>query len=389
MSSPFYSLIVPTKNRAELLPTLIESVLSQEYENFELLIIDNDDIESSKTQIIVSQYSDTRIKYHRTGGLSMAENWNYGYSKASGDFMIVMRDKYVLKPHSLVILNHYVQKYNPEVISWRWNSVNIQNDDWKNITGSFEVKCHSNTDYLNWFFEMGANYLNYLVMLPIGANTCLSRNLCNRILSHSPQLCFENAPDYALGSQILFYCDTIYHLDLSLCGSFEHRLQYSTGNLHDMGQLKTAIKMMGSKSTSLDVIAEQPLDMACTETIIIEDFLRLAKINNQPYTFENFNCVGYYSTIYSQTIQRFATAISLYNKPNSKYFKGIRRYIKSSVQNNVADNNDKQMILKNISHSDKRLFIKIILIKGYKWYNAIINEFLPQQIKKGKSKYFN
>jgi len=386
-NEPLFSIVVPTKNRAELLPTLIESVLNQEYDKFELIIADNDDCNRSDTQKIVSRYSDSRIKYYRTGNLSMAENWNYGYSKISGDYILLMRDKYVIKPHSLIILNHYIQKYKAEVISWKWNNVLLDDDDWKLITGSFSIIPYTADDFLSWFFEMGNKYHQFLFTLPIGANTCLSHELYEKIILKTGQMSFENAPDYTLGYQIIFNCKEIYHLDLTLYGAFEQRLKYSTGNLHDSGQLDKAMDAMNSKSTNLISVNNQPLKLANTESIIIEDFLRVSDRYKLPYTFHNFNLGGYFSMIYSQTVQRYATAIALYGMPNHKYFSKIRKYIKSTVKESDLSEPEKKDVSVRISHADRQLILKIILIKGYVFYQ-FLHRFIILKILKTKSKYF-
>jgi glycosyltransferase involved in cell wall biosynthesis len=38
---PFFSIVVPTYNRSDVLSRPVDSVLNQTYQNFELIIIDN------------------------------------------------------------------------------------------------------------------------------------------------------------------------------------------------------------------------------------------------------------------------------------------------------------------------------------------------------------
>ena len=38
---PFFSVVIPTYNRSDVLSRSVDSVLSQTYQNFELIIIDN------------------------------------------------------------------------------------------------------------------------------------------------------------------------------------------------------------------------------------------------------------------------------------------------------------------------------------------------------------
>ena len=61
--APLISVIIPTYNRAALLPRSINSVLSQTYKGFELIIID--DGSTDNTEDIVKGFSDKRIRYYR------------------------------------------------------------------------------------------------------------------------------------------------------------------------------------------------------------------------------------------------------------------------------------------------------------------------------------
>ena len=63
MQTPEISVILPTFNRADLISSTIKNVLSQSFNNFELIII-NDASTDQTTQIIKTyQQKDTRIIY--------------------------------------------------------------------------------------------------------------------------------------------------------------------------------------------------------------------------------------------------------------------------------------------------------------------------------------
>ena len=55
------SVVMPTYNRAHFLGKAIDSVLSQTYENFEVIIID--DNSKDNTTDLLRSYNDKRIKY--------------------------------------------------------------------------------------------------------------------------------------------------------------------------------------------------------------------------------------------------------------------------------------------------------------------------------------
>lgn len=84
--SPLISIVTPTYNRANFLPEAIESVLSQDYENYELLIIDDGSTDNSKD--VIEKYMDSkkiRYLYQSNSGQSVARN--RGIEEANGDFI--------------------------------------------------------------------------------------------------------------------------------------------------------------------------------------------------------------------------------------------------------------------------------------------------------------
>ncbi len=85
--SGLVSIIIPTFNRAHTLPRAINSVLSQSYTNWELIIVDN--FSQDNTISIMSAFTDSRIKFYQTinDGSAPASTRNYGISKANGDFI--------------------------------------------------------------------------------------------------------------------------------------------------------------------------------------------------------------------------------------------------------------------------------------------------------------
>ncbi len=85
---PKVSVIIPTYNRADLLPRAISSVLNQTFKNFELLIIDDGSTDDTKK--VVDQFieKDARIAYiwqKNSGG--PANPRNVGVEKAAGEFI--------------------------------------------------------------------------------------------------------------------------------------------------------------------------------------------------------------------------------------------------------------------------------------------------------------
>jgi glycosyltransferase involved in cell wall biosynthesis len=96
-TAPKVSICVPTYNRADILPYAVESVLSQTYGDFELLICD--DASPDHTAEVVSQWSDPRIRYIRhPENIKRSRNMRSGYEAAKGEYFIKFDDDDALTP---------------------------------------------------------------------------------------------------------------------------------------------------------------------------------------------------------------------------------------------------------------------------------------------------
>jgi len=96
---PLITAIITTFNRAQFLEKAVKSILTQTFENFELLVLDNSSTDN--TQEIVKGFNDKRIKYikHKPIGISAARN--LGVKKASGEFIAFLDDDDEWLPNKL------------------------------------------------------------------------------------------------------------------------------------------------------------------------------------------------------------------------------------------------------------------------------------------------
>lgn len=101
---PFFSIILPVYNVEKFIIKCIDSILSQTYKNYEIIIVD-DGSKDQTLQIINENYFDQRIKIFtkENGGLSDARN--YGLNKASGKYVwFVDSDDYIPKINALELI---------------------------------------------------------------------------------------------------------------------------------------------------------------------------------------------------------------------------------------------------------------------------------------------
>lgn len=106
---PLVSVIVPTFNRAGMLDKAVQSVLAQNFKNFELIVVD--DGSNDMTREIMDGYrGQTRYFFKENGGVASARN--YGLKKASGELIAWLDDDDFFFPDKLGKQVEYFKK-NP------------------------------------------------------------------------------------------------------------------------------------------------------------------------------------------------------------------------------------------------------------------------------------
>ncbi len=88
MTAPKLSVLIPSYNCARYLPEAIESVLNQDFRDFELLIID--DASKDDSRAVIEKYAafDSRISFEfNPANLGAVRNWNRCLARAQGDYV--------------------------------------------------------------------------------------------------------------------------------------------------------------------------------------------------------------------------------------------------------------------------------------------------------------
>ena len=98
MNTPFFSIIIPTYNRANLILKTLQSVLEQKFDDFEVIIVD--DGSTDNTQEIFKK-SFPKTTYYRKNNEERAAARNYGIMRAKGAFITFLDSDDLLYPNHL------------------------------------------------------------------------------------------------------------------------------------------------------------------------------------------------------------------------------------------------------------------------------------------------
>jgi glycosyltransferase involved in cell wall biosynthesis len=147
-----FSIVIPTYNREKILLRAIKSVLSQSFETFEIIVVD--DGSTDDTEKVVHALKDKRIRYIKTENCGVAHARNTGIKNAVGDYISFLDSDDLYEKDHLSFAAKFIQEKNEPAIvhlNFLWGSEDrsivhknqlpkiLPNDIFKSC--SFHVNC--------------------------------------------------------------------------------------------------------------------------------------------------------------------------------------------------------------------------------------------------------
>ncbi len=110
----FFSIIIPTYNRANLIKNTLEGVFEQTYPHYEIIVVDNCSTDSTREvlQPLIDQGKIRFIKHERN--YERARSRNTGMENARGDFLTLLDSDDFMYPNNLEDAAKFAQE-NPEI----------------------------------------------------------------------------------------------------------------------------------------------------------------------------------------------------------------------------------------------------------------------------------
>ena len=105
---PKMTVIIPTRERADVFASALRTVVAQDYVNLEILVSDN--YSGDATEEIARSTGDPRVRYVNTGRrLSMSHNWEFALSQVTDGWVTIVGDDDGLLPGSLQAVADLIQ----------------------------------------------------------------------------------------------------------------------------------------------------------------------------------------------------------------------------------------------------------------------------------------
>lgn len=125
---PYVSIIVPFFNGEKYIRRCLENLLNQNFENYEIILIDDNSTDNSKDTLKNIMYVSNRIKYFflddKTIGVGKARN--YGIKKATGKYIMFVDIDDLIDESLLMHLKPFMDK-NIDII--KYNMKIVQDDN--------------------------------------------------------------------------------------------------------------------------------------------------------------------------------------------------------------------------------------------------------------------
>ena len=229
MSTPFISIVMPTRDRPELLQHSVRSALEQRFDTSAFEVVVSDNSTDDRTKALVKEIASPNLKYATTGGgLNMPDSWEFAASQASGRYLTFLCDDDALVGSTLEKLADALAG-DPEAELVIWGHAEYYHPDWPEpwnrnrlVLPSYsgDAVQEASDDALRRLFSFD------FARLPKMLNSACSNALAQRIRERAGRLFLPTSPDYSFMAASLAVTTSVLYLDtpLQIAGASKHSI---------------------------------------------------------------------------------------------------------------------------------------------------------------------
>jgi len=245
---PKFSIVIPTRARADTLIHALRTVTDQDYDDLEILVHESGD--DAATASVVAAAADRRVRHIKTvQPVSMTENWERALRCAAGDYITFIGDDDGMLPDACTVAARILSHNPVELLSWRpacyfWPKYVVEQRRNRLIVHLHQpdvIEEHSSRAALELFYRFRSDYSH----LPMIYNSFVSRALVQRVQAKAGCYFIGSAPDVTSGivNALFSECFLVAGRPFSASGLSHH----STGD---------RMYFSGDDSSRRDAIAE-------------------------------------------------------------------------------------------------------------------------------------
>lgn len=222
---PKISVVIPTRERCDVLESSLRTVTQQKYQNLEILVSDNQS--RDKTEDLVRSIPDPRLRYVNTGRrVSMSHNWEFALSHVTGEWVTVIGDDDGLLPDCLSKVSALIRSGSASAIQsatclYRWPGHKKRAHGRIRIPTRTTVETRDSGEWIDRVLKGTATHLDLPVLYTGGF---VKRSVLEHIVETCGRLYNSRIPDvysaFAIASVLPFY--TYSHSPLAISGVSRH-----------------------------------------------------------------------------------------------------------------------------------------------------------------------
>jgi glycosyltransferase involved in cell wall biosynthesis len=111
----FFSIVVPTYNRSDLITETIKSIQNQTYENWECIVVDDGSTDNTKEVVRQIANGDNRVKYVFQKNAERSAARNNGIKNSCGKYICFLDSDDRFLPRNLEVLKQYIESKNSPI----------------------------------------------------------------------------------------------------------------------------------------------------------------------------------------------------------------------------------------------------------------------------------
>jgi hypothetical protein len=223
-----FTVIVPTRERADTLYYCLRTIVRQKYDNLEILVSDN--FSQDNTEQVVRSIGDSRIRYINTGRpLDMSRNFEFALSHVKDGWITYLGDDDGLMPNALSVANNVINETGCKALSSNWHHYTWPNFDGVIRPNRLTVKTgrgYQIRDAKVALRQTLKGRLNYLELPGVYIGAFAEYETLNRLRDNSGHFFCSKTPDVyaavALSSTLGWY--VYMNQPLSICGASAHSI---------------------------------------------------------------------------------------------------------------------------------------------------------------------
>jgi glycosyltransferase involved in cell wall biosynthesis len=117
-SRPLFTVIIPTKDRAEYLHHTLRTCSNQDYENLEIIVSDDGSSDNTKAVVLDAGRYDPRIRYITPGSVGMRDNFEFALDHVKPGYVIALGGDDGILPYGISQMWRALEETGTDILTW-------------------------------------------------------------------------------------------------------------------------------------------------------------------------------------------------------------------------------------------------------------------------------